>query len=155
MPPCTPSSVGSATTLYSTSSGGGTTYTCFAYQWTSPTTGLVTLAFQLRHDPSYWYLDDVSVYGGATQMLSNGGFETGSLSPWVRTTPNGNCAGAPGQVSSSTPHSGTYGLRDGSNGCADQISQQFTATAGQIYIVSFWLKSGGTGSGISALVTLS
>ncbi len=151
-PPCTPTSVGSASTLYSTSSSTATTYTCLAYEWTSPTTGLVTLAFQLRHDPNYWYLDDVSVYGGATQMISNGGFETGSFSPWVASVP---CGGSSAQVGTTLPHSGVYALNDGSFGCADQVSQQFTATAGQIYVVSFWLLSGSTGSGVSALVTLS
>jgi hypothetical protein len=88
-------------------------------------------------------------------MLSNGGFETGSLSPWIRTTPNGPCSGVSGAVSSLSPHTGTYSIADGSNGCADQISQQFTATIGEIYIVSFWLKSGTTGTVISAQVTLS
>ena len=88
-------------------------------------------------------------------MLTNGGFETGSLSPWIRTTPNGVCGGVPGSVGSMSPHSGIYNFQDGSNGCADQVSQQFTATAGQVYIVSFWLKSGATGSVISAMVTLS
>ena len=48
-----------------------------------------------------------------------------------------------------------YTLRDGSSGCADQISQKFNATAGQIYIVSFWLRSGSTGTTVLALVTLS
>ncbi|CAF3111228.1 unnamed protein product [Rotaria sp. Silwood2] len=155
-PPCTPTSVGSASTLYTTSSGSGTSYTCFAYEWTSPTTGLVTLAFELRHDPDLWFLDDVSVYAGAVQMLSNTGFETGSLSPWVRTTPYGSCWGTAGHSCSSySSHSGNYEICDGSNGCADRISQQFMATAGQVYIVSFWLKSGSTGSTISAKVTLS
>lgn len=155
-PPCVPTSVGSASTLYSTTSNtGGGSYTCFAYEWTSPTTGLVTLAFQLRHDPNYWFLDDVSVYGGVTQMILNGGFESGSLSPWVRTTPFGSCNGSPGQVTSSSPRTGSESVSDGSNGCADQISQQFTATAGQIYIVSFWLQSGSSGSGVSATVKLS
>jgi hypothetical protein len=126
-----------------------------AYAWTSPATGVVTLAFQFRHDPDYWFLDDVSVYDGGSQMLTNGGFETGSLSPWIRTTPNGPCSGSPGQVGNISPHTGTYGLDDGSNGCADQISQQFTATAGQVYAVSFWLKSGAVGSTVSVNVTLS
>ncbi len=125
---------------------------CSAYEWTSPTTGLVTLAFQFRNDPDYWYLDDVSVYAGANQMISNGGFETGSFSPWV-VTPG--CGGTPAAVSTVSPHSGNYDLRDGTAVCADEVSQQFMATVGQIYVVSFWLQSGGTGSGISALVTLS
>ncbi|CAF4444673.1 unnamed protein product [Rotaria sp. Silwood2] len=154
-PPCTPTSVGSASTLYTTSSGSGTSYTCFAYEWTSSTTGLVTLAFELRHDPAYWYLDDVSVYAGATQMLTNANFETGSLSPWVRTTPYGSCGNYMANICSSSCRSGSYCLCDGSNGCADRVNQQFSATAGQVYVVSFWLKSGSTGSTISAKVTLS
>jgi hypothetical protein len=141
--------------LYSTNSSTLTTYQCFAYDWTSPTTGLVTLAFQLRSDPSSWYLDDVSVYDGANQMISNGGFETGSLSPWIVTSPNGHCAGPATYVGTLSPHNGTYSLIDGSNGCADQVSQQFTATAGDIYVVSFWLEVGSTTPPLSAQVTLS
>jgi hypothetical protein len=85
--------------------------TCHVYTWTSPVTGTVTLAFQLRHDPAYWYFEDVSVYNNGSQMLING--------------------------------------------CVDQISQAFTATTGYVYIVSFWLESGATGSVMSAQVTLS
>ncbi|CAF4383851.1 unnamed protein product, partial [Rotaria magnacalcarata] len=83
-------------------------------------------------------------------MLSNTGFETGNLSPWIRTTPNGACGGAPATACNFGYHSGNYSACDGSNGCADRLSQQFMATSGEIYIVSFWLKSGSTGSVISA-----
>ncbi len=154
-PPCTPTSVGSNSTLYSATPTTASQYQCLAYDWTSPTTGLVTLAFQFRNDPGNWYLDDVSVYDGGTQMLSNGGFETGSLSPWVRTTPHGNCAGLAANVTNTTPNTGNYSLIDGSYGCADQVSQQFTATAGDIYVVSFWLEVGSTTPPLSAQVTLS
>ncbi|CAF3148701.1 unnamed protein product [Rotaria socialis] len=154
-PPCVPTSVGSANILYNATTGN-VQYSCFAYAWTSPTTGPVTLAFQLRNDPSIWNLDDVTVYAGATEMLNNTGFETGSLSPWVRTTPNGACGGLAGGVDAfCIPFSGFYALCDESTGCADEISQQFTATAGQLYIVSFWLKSDSTGAGMSVTVTLS
>lgn len=88
-------------------------------------------------------------------MLSNSGFETGSFAPWTRTTPNGNCAGSPGAVCNSGCHSGTYCVCDGSNGCSDQISQQFSAIAGNVYTVSFWLKPGATGSVTTATITLS
>jgi hypothetical protein len=77
-------------------------------------------------------------YSGATQILSNGDFKTGSLSSWVRTTPNGNCGGLPVQVPNTQSHTGTNLLRDGINGYADQVSQQFTATARRIYVTSFW-----------------
>lgn len=154
-PPCAPISVGTSSTLLSISSIVSTSYGCYAYEWTSPTTGLVTLAFQLRHDPSYWYLDDVLVYDGGTEMLSNTGFETGLISPWLVTSPYGTCGSFPGTRCGSSCYTGTSCFCDGSFGCADQISQQFSAVAGQVYVVSFWLRSGGTGSVISALVTLS
>ncbi len=115
----------------------------------------MTLAFQFRNDPGLWYLDDVSVYDGGSQMLINGDFETGSLSPWVRTLPNGACSGLAGQVSSTQPYTGNYSLFDGSFMCADEISQGFNAIAGDIYIVSFWTRHIGVGSVQTVLVTLS
>ncbi|CAF1090968.1 unnamed protein product [Adineta steineri] len=158
IPPCSPVSVGNASTIFTATSISTSSYQCETFQWTSPTTGMVSLTFQFRHDPSTWYLDDVSIYHGAVQMLTNGGFESGTMSPWVRTTPNGACSGWPSQVSTTvhsvSPHTGTYYYIDGSYGCADQISQSFMATAGEIYIVSFWLQSGSSGSGVSVSVTL-
>ncbi|CAF3284400.1 unnamed protein product [Rotaria sp. Silwood2] len=154
-PPCTPVAVGSSSVLFSTSSLI-TSYTCKAYSWTSNKTGNIALAFQLRDDPDYWYVDDVSVYNGGVQMLVNGGFESGFLSPgWIRTTPNGVCSGPGGTVSSISPRTGSYCLRDGYIGCADQISQSFAVTAGQLYVVSFWIQAGGSGAGTSASVTIS
>jgi hypothetical protein len=113
------------------------------------------LAFQLRNDPSYWYIDDVSVYTKGVQMLVNGGFESGSVSPgWTVTLPYGVC-GAAGSVTSNIPHTGSYSFMDGSVGCADQLSQSFAVIAGQVYVVSFWIEMGGSGSAISVSVTLS
>ena len=140
--------------LYTVTNPNTTSYYCLAYVWTSSITGLVTLTFQLRQDPDYWFVDDVSVYNGTAEMLINGGFESGTLSPWVRTIPNGPCAGAPGTVCSSSPHSGTRALCDGSNGCADAISQSFMATAGQTFNVTFWMRSGKAAPVIKANVTL-
>ena len=87
--------------------------------------------------------------------MSNGGFETGSLAPWIRTTLNGPCISSPGgQVGTASPHTNTYNLQDECRTHADQINQQFTAIAGQTYIVSFWLKSGAMTSGIFFSITL-
>ena len=111
----------------------------------------------MRHDPDYWYLDDVSVFQGGTQMITNGGFETGSLSPWVACVSNGTTlcpSGSPVAVGTLSPHSGTYAVTDGCNGYTDCIRQSFSAVAGQTYVVSFWMKSGTIGSGIIANVTL-
>ncbi len=83
-----------------------------AFEWISPTTGSVTLAFQFRHDSNTWYLDDVSVYNATAEMLTNESFESGTESPWVRTTPNGPCTRCSSQVSTTIygvlPHTGTY-----------------------------------------------
>ncbi len=104
-------------------------------------------------------MDDVSVSNGTTELLLNGGFESGSFSPgWTESTSNGNCnaftTGA--SIVSSSCHTGIYCFYDGCGGCADQISQSFSVISGQVYYISFWLKQdGGTGSGISASVTLS
>ena len=113
----------------------------------------MSLTFQMRHDPDYWFLDDVSVVQGATEMISNGGFETGSLSPWTTFLLNGTL-GSPAAVGHLSPHSGIYALDDGSNGQSDSLRQTFSAVAGQMYIVSFWLKSGATGTGTIVNVTL-
>ncbi|CAF0715823.1 unnamed protein product [Adineta steineri] len=154
-PPCAAVSVGSASSLYAASSGT-TSYTCKAYSWTSPRTGTITLTFQLHNTPSYWYIDDVSIYNKGVQMLLNGGFESGSASPgWTLSTPYGVCS-TPGVINTVSPRTGLYSLQDGSTSCtADQISQSFAVIAGQTYVVSFYIKTGTTGSGISISVTLS
>lgn len=84
----------------------------------------------------------------------NGDFETGSLSPdWANFIPN--CTTGPiAVVNTSYPNTGTYSLVDGSIGCADQTSQTFGIIMGQAYIVGFWIIGGGTGSNISAAVTI-
>ncbi|CAF4174688.1 unnamed protein product [Adineta steineri] len=153
--PCAAVSVGTNGSLYRASSGPNT-YTCKTYSWTSPRTGTATLNFQLHNTPDYWYVDDVSVYNKGVQMLVNGGFESSSFLPgWTQTALNGPCV-SPGAVNTVAPHTGSYSLQDGSITCtADQISQSFAVIAGQTYVVSFWMGTPGTGSGISISVTLS
>ena len=87
-------------------------------------------------------------------MLVNGDFETGSLSPWVITSVNGPCSSIPGQICTGNVYGGTYEYCDGCSRIPDELSQSFTATAGHVYVVSFWLATGSTGSGISLEVTL-
>jgi hypothetical protein len=133
-----------------------TIYKCYAFTWISSVTGTVSLTFQFRNDIGSWNLDDVSVYLGATQMLSNGNFETGSLSPWIRTPPVGSCLNSPGgHVVTSSPDTGNYNLQDQCKSLIDKISQSFMSTAGQMYIVSFWLRSDSTTSNMLANVSLS
>jgi hypothetical protein len=123
-------------------------YTCKIFSWTASTSAAVTFSIQLRNDAYAWYLDDVSIYAGARQQLSNGGFESGALPPWVKTQPLGPCSGQQSVVSSAVlvRNTGGYGLSSACMNVYDQIAQSFNATAGQTYIISFWLKLTGTSS---------
>ena len=143
-----PIDVGNASTLCATTVADSTMYTCHNFTWTASKNGSVSFVMRLRHDPDKWCIDDVSILADGTEMLANGGFETGSLSPWSWTEPNGTCSGTKAAVTSSSgvARTGSNGLWDGSVGCFDQVAQSFNVTKGAIYQISFWLKSTNTGS---------
>ena len=122
------------------------------------TNSLLSLQLQLQHSPGRWYLDDVSVLQGATELLRNGGFGYGLLATWTRTTPNGNsCGGQSASVSNGAgARTGSWFLWDGSISCFDQIEQAFNVTAGVLYKISYWLKSTtASGAPIFAKVSIS
>jgi len=155
--PCgTPTSIGNSSSVYSATTGINT-YTCYYFSWVASNNGSVTLAFQFRNNPSLWLLDDISVSDGTNEMLSDGGFESGTLSPnWIVSTPNGACGGGAtgAKIRSTSCRTGTYCLSDGCLNVADQVSQSFSVIVGNPYSISFWLKQGGTGSGIYVSVTI-
>lgn len=132
-------------------------YTCYAFSWTASGTKTVNLTFQFRHDTDSWDLDDISVYRGATPMLANRDFETSSLSPWIKTAavPSPCIGGSSAQVTSPSRQSGSYHLEDNCKQRSDKISHEFVVTAGQTYILSFWLKTGLVASTMLANVTIS
>src|SRR5690349_12408753 len=83
-------------------------------------------------------------------LVTNGGFETGSFSGW--TVASTSCTGVgtnigtgnPGCLnailSDPGPHSGNYAAYLGS-GAPDTLTQNLSTTAGATYNVSFWLAS--------------
>jgi len=77
----------------------------------------------------------VSPAHAATNILVNGGFETGILNPWIAST------GSP-IVTTAQAHTGTYSVAAFSS---DSIKQSFAAiSTSQISQVSFWvLRDGG------------
>ncbi|CAF3665764.1 unnamed protein product, partial [Rotaria socialis] len=85
---------GSPTMLLNLYNPGSFSYTYYSYSYT-PTTQQATIMFELQQDPSSIYIDAVSVVNASSQqLLTNGGFETGSLSPWQHGTISGGSVGS-------------------------------------------------------------
>lgn len=75
----------------------------------------------------------------ATELLVNGDFESGVLSPWynARNFCSGTCV--PWNVNSNNPHSGSFSAMDEGN---IELRQDFAPTPGSmINNVSFWVNS--------------
>lgn len=70
----------------------------------------------------------------AGEFLSNGGFESGTLSPWT-------CTGGTGSVVTGHAHSGTYALAGAASSSDDaQCSQTVTVTPNTTYTLSAFVN---------------
>ena len=114
-------------------------YTYYSYVWTA-TSSSAKLSFFFRHDPGGWMLDDVKVYHATTQLISNGGFETGDLTDWAY---SGSCNVYDGVAfyDPSYAKSGNYYYYDRCAKSGDTISQKFSTVPGDIYVISFWMTN--------------
>lgn len=74
----------------------------------------------------------------ATELVSNGGFESSDFTDWTLTG-NTSFTG----VATGIAHSGTYGAFFGQIGSTGTISQTLNTVAGQAYSLSFWLHNDG------------
>ncbi len=90
----------------------------------------------MRSDLGYWFLDDAFVTDVGSGKLINGGFETGSLSPWIPTTPNATSNDRKGGFTTyygnslgGAPKTGTFFVNDGSARCFDQLGQKKNLTS--------------------------
>jgi hypothetical protein len=134
----------------------GTTATPLARTCVNPSSGWkqVTSAITANHsytltlsshddnysgDPTYTLFDSVALTtggGGGGTGITNGGFETGTLSGWT-------AGGAHAVISSTTPHSGTRDALGGNTTATNgdsTFAQTFTAPAGTSHL-GLWYSS--------------
>jgi hypothetical protein len=85
-------------------------------------------------------VDDITIYNNATQMIINGGFETGDLTGWNRT---GNCSNNVGEAyyGSSYAHTGNYYYYDPCVGGSDYLTQTISTVPSDTYVITFWLTN--------------
>ena len=115
-------------------------WTQYKFNYTAPSVTTAKLTFSLRNDPSFWYLDDVSVTNSSGgELLSNGDFEQGTLVNWNYCNPNN--ASSAGFVTGLVSYNGWYSYKDGSVGSPDYLSQTFSVQPNNKYSVKFWLRS--------------
>jgi hypothetical protein len=79
----------------------------------------------------------------SSQVVQNGGFETGSFSSW---TQSGNTAYTSVTTDSSYVHSGKYGALLGPYGSLGYLSQTLPTFVGQPYLLSCWLENPKSGT---------
>ena len=91
----------------------------------------------------YWALDDVSIKHSrnGTQLLTNGGFETGTWSPWIYYCINYYGSGMHSSGSGYSPRTGTYFYYDAQYSIPDGIFQNITMIPGENYTISFFLAN--------------
>ncbi|CAF4555543.1 unnamed protein product, partial [Rotaria socialis] len=143
---------------------GHSSYLQYTYSYVAiANTTRITFAF--RDDSYFFAFDNITIWGNAapsTQLISNGGFETGHISPWTYCNPNVASNAGKVQLGSTayngytyTPYSGMYFYMDGSVGAPDYLSQTFATTIGSTYNISYWLYNGAGGTGVSVDVIMS
>jgi hypothetical protein len=80
-----------------------------------------------------------AVPAAATELVTNGGFETGDLTAF-----SDNSDTATSFVSSTAAHSGRFGYLNGNGGQDGVLAQTVATHLGATYTYSFWLESDGS-----------
>ena len=155
-----------AGSLGSVTSNTPNTWQTFTYNFTPSTSGANFIGFAFRQDPAFWTFDNVriSAAGSTTNLLTNGGFDTGGQ--FSVTTTNGPSSMQaptnwgvwyqngtyPAAAGTWTNIGGNHGgvWYDGAVGSFDGIYQGVVLQAGTTYTVSFEV-SGNNASNASSI----
>ncbi len=138
-------------------------YYQYFYNYTAiATTSFFALSMQRHTD--FFAIDDISIVSVAApsvQLIINGGFETGNISPWYYCNQNGSSNTGVVQTFNFTynnftynPHSGSYFYAGGNIASADYISQTFSTVVGQVYSVSLCVMIANGGAQTNAALFL-
>ena len=84
--------------------------------------------------------------GSSGNLVTNGSFETGSLSGWTLGGNSTSTTYGPEIFIDRNPESGTYAAGMGSVGSDGTLSQTIATTAGKTYTLSFWLQNDAPGA---------
>ena len=141
-----PSLVGLLVTFYTATAP--LTYTSYTYGFIA-NGALSTLTFAITGDAGaaqrYWLFDSISVnYNNTnTDVLTNGGLDTGNFSGWIQyCNTNANCGGTGnyGQLTTSPCYSGLYCYMDKCVSGFDYLIQSFSTVTGGYYLISFYMR---------------
>lgn len=125
------------------SSFSANTYQLYTFDVTAAASSSY-LSFLMQNNPGYTNLDTiaVSLQGSATNLLLNGGLDTGTGNTPTDWTLIGTAGlSFPGTWSAVNPQAGAGNWRDGAIGGTDGITQSIATTIGSIYTVSFYLRN--------------
>ncbi|CAF5025753.1 unnamed protein product, partial [Rotaria sp. Silwood1] len=141
-------------TLKTLSGAEPSNWTQYQFNYTANNTSPIIM-FGFEHDSNrYFFLDSVSIVDQSApsiQLLKNPDFESSSTQPtdwvlWCTST----CKGSQKVIESGSECYLSTGncIQDDCNGdnSIDLIAQSFTASIGNTYTVSFWVRSDGSGS---------